>query len=144
MSAVDRTREVRELVFALARQLEAEVKETVNSLDLTTPQANALRDLNRPMTMRELADVMVCDPSSVTYVVDRLEDRGLVERRPHPTDRRAKVLHLTDDGARARAALIQRFEYESPLAALTDTDLTALRAMLARVVEGARGNRVSA
>src|SRR5436190_6626335 len=52
--------------------------------------------------MRDLADQWGYDASYVTSLADALEARGLVERRPHPTDRRIKMLALTDKGVEAR------------------------------------------
>jgi DNA-binding MarR family transcriptional regulator len=59
--------------------------------------------------MRELAGALRCDNSYVTSVVDGLEERGMARRMPHPTDRRIKVIELTEQGAalanRVRAVL---------------------------------------
>src|SRR5919199_4291024 len=65
---------------------------SVAELDLTPPQAFALRhmDPDRPVTMSELAEILFCDASNVTGLVDRLETRGVVERRPAPNDRRGE------------------------------------------------------
>jgi DNA-binding MarR family transcriptional regulator len=52
----------------------------------------------RPMPMRELAGALRCDNSYVTTVVDSLERQGMVRRLPHPTDRRIKIIELTDAG----------------------------------------------
>jgi len=46
----------------------------------------------------DLADVMELQPISLVRLLDRLVDQGLLERRPHPTDRRANQLYLTDTG----------------------------------------------
>ena len=51
------------------------------------------------MTQRELAEILEVEPISVGRLVDRLEGRGLVERREDPADRRVWRLHLTDDAA---------------------------------------------
>jgi DNA-binding MarR family transcriptional regulator len=61
-----------------------------------------------PLPMRKLAETLSCDASNVTGLVDRLEERGLVERRPSPEDRRVKVLRLTTSGERLRASLLRR------------------------------------
>jgi DNA-binding MarR family transcriptional regulator len=53
-------------------------------------------------SMRWLADQLRCDASYVTFLVDHLEEGGLVERQVSPTDRRVKVVHLTDAGRKAR------------------------------------------
>ena len=50
------------------------------------------------MTMGELAAKLGIDAPYATLVVDELERQGLVERRPHPTDRRAKLVATTDKG----------------------------------------------
>jgi DNA-binding MarR family transcriptional regulator len=51
-----------------------------------------------PLTQRELSRQLKCTPRNVTGLVDALEAAGLVARRPHPTDRRATLATLTDDG----------------------------------------------
>jgi len=61
----------------------------------------------RPVPMGRLAETLSCDASNVTGLVDRLESRGLVQRRPSAEDRRVKVLHLTPTGARLRAQLLK-------------------------------------
>src|SRR5690348_5700518 len=88
---------------------------TVAALDLAPAQARALHelDLDRPLSMRELAERLKSDPSNVTGLIDRLEARGLVERRPDPTDRRIKGLALTPAGARLRERLFARL-YSAP------------------------------
>ncbi len=50
------------------------------------------------LPMRVIGQRLQVHPTSVTNAVDRLEAAGLVERRPHPTDRRATLIHLTDEG----------------------------------------------
>ena len=74
--------------------------ETVAQLDLTPVQAIVLRRLDpeRPTPMHEIVDMLRCDASNVTGIVDRLEARGAVERRPDPSDRRVKALVLTRSG----------------------------------------------
>ena len=53
--------------------------------DLSGSQLHALYLLGQPRSMGELAQRLVCDASNVTGLVDRLETRGLIERRPGPT-----------------------------------------------------------
>ncbi|VTR76003.1 MarR family winged helix-turn-helix transcriptional regulator [Cellulomonas hominis] len=132
----DRTRTIRELVFALSRELAEEVREAVTDLNLTTTQANVIRDLGAPMTQKQLAGALCCEPSNVTFVVDKLETRGLVERRPHPTDRRSKVLHLTDEGRAVRTAMIDRFEARTSLGAMSDAEREQLEVLLRRASSG--------
>jgi DNA-binding MarR family transcriptional regulator len=59
-------------------------------------------DPDQPRTMGSLAEAWHCDASNVTWLVDRLEERGLVERRTLPTDRRVKTVVLTDSGKALR------------------------------------------
>jgi DNA-binding MarR family transcriptional regulator len=75
---------------------------------------------------------MSCEPSNATVVVDKLENQGLIERRPHPSDRRAKQLILTPDGAELRVRLLELLGEESPLAGLTQQEQGLLHDLLQR------------
>lgn len=127
-------RELCGLVTGLSRQIADHVRERAATLGLTAAQATALRELTGPMTMRELADRMSCEPSNATFVIDRLEKQGLLERHPHPTDRRAKRLVLTTTGTELRERLLELLVQESPLAGLTQREQDTLRDLLARAV----------
>ena len=109
--------------------------------ELSPPQATALATLDpeQPMPMSELAGTLRCDNSNVTGIVDRLEERGLVERRAAEHDRRVKRLHLTEEGAGVQAALRARLE-EPPeaLKSLSAADQRALRDLLRRATEAQR------
>ncbi|WP_172386121.1 MarR family winged helix-turn-helix transcriptional regulator [Streptomyces sp. MNP-20] len=122
------------LVNALARRIETHVREHATALGLTAPQAVALRELTGPLTLRELAQRMSCEPSNATFVSDRLEEQGLVERRPHPRDRRAKQLVLTPRGTALRERLMASLSKESPLSALSDREQDTLHELLTRAV----------
>src|SRR6476620_12771854 len=67
-----------------------------------------LLEPDEALPMRRLAEVLQCDASNVTGLIDRLEERGIVERRPSSADRRVKVVQLTPTGSRLRAQLLQR------------------------------------
>ena len=85
--------------------------------------------------MGELAEVMHCDNSNVTGIVDRLEQRGLLERRPAEHDRRVKLLVLTAEGARVREELERRMGEPPPgIAALPRAEQRALRNILRRAL----------
>jgi MarR family transcriptional regulator, organic hydroperoxide resistance regulator len=58
--------------------------------------------------MGRLADTLACDASNVTGLVDRLESRGIVRRRPSEEDRRVKALELTAVGIRLRDIVLER------------------------------------
>ncbi len=91
---------------------------------------------DRPIPMGRLAETLACDASNVTGLVDRLEMRKLVERRPSPHDRRVKVLALTPAGVRLRALLRRRMSSPpDPLSRLTPDDQRKLVEILERVLE---------
>ncbi|MGW3488920.1 MarR family winged helix-turn-helix transcriptional regulator [Streptomyces sp. NPDC001054] len=127
-------RELCGLVNGLAHRIADHVRRQAVPLGLTAAQATALREMTGPMTMRELAERMTCEPSNATFVVDKLEKLKLVERRPHPTDRRAKHLVLTAEGTALRDRLLGLLTRESPLAALTPEQQRALQALLEQTV----------
>src|SRR5438552_15057813 len=109
----------------------------VAELDLAPVQAKALHELNvePPISMRELAERLKSDPSNVTGLIDRLEARGLVERRPDPNDRRIKGLALAAAGAKLRQRLFARL-YSAPrsVTELSQRDQRCLRDVLERIL----------
>src|SRR4051812_37601642 len=123
-------REICGLVGELARRIDDHVRRRVVELELTGPQAVALRELTGSMTMRELALRMACEPSNVTYVADRLEKQGIIERQAHPHDRRAKRLALTTHGTALREQLIKILSQDSPLDGLSHEEQKTLHDLL--------------
>ena len=116
-------------VMRMSRRLRAERTET----GLTLTQLATLATLERhgPSATGVLAELEKVQPPSMTRIVAALEARGLVERRPHPTDRRQVVVAATD-AARAllRADRRRREEWLSlQLARLTAEEREALRAV---------------
>jgi DNA-binding MarR family transcriptional regulator len=88
-----------------------------------------------PRPMRRLAERLGNDASNVTGIADRLEDRGLVERRPSEDDRRVKALAVTRDGEALRERFVARLkEAPSPITRLAPEDRRALRDILRSVV----------
>lgn len=84
--------------------------------------------------MGSLAQDFTCDASTMTWLVDRLEERGLVERRPHPVDRRVKTVVLTPAGIEMkRDALDRLYEPPAELLALDRETLDTLRGALSRL-----------
>jgi len=102
-------------------------------LDLGVGKSELLIKLAQaPMTLREVAQAAEVDPSAATVAVDRLEQRGLVQRQAHPDDKRRRLVHLTEAGLRA-AATAQRILTDPPpaLAALNADDIAALTRIFA-------------
>jgi DNA-binding MarR family transcriptional regulator len=105
---------------------------------LTPAVTKALVHLSadHPTPMRELAGALRCDNSYVTSVVDGLEDRGMARRLPHPTDRRIKVIELTEQG-RALARKVRAVLDEPPpaFAALSDAESDQLLALMHKLTD---------
>jgi DNA-binding MarR family transcriptional regulator len=120
--------------LVLNHQRRRDVSEAVG---ITFGRARALRRLARqPMSMGELATALEIDPPNATVLVDDLEALKLVRRRPHPTDRRAKVVEATRKGKElARRADAILAKPPPALSALGAEDLEALRRILERVGE---------
>ena len=99
--------------------------------DLTFSQLSALTSLQLAgaLTPRELADTERVQPPTMTKIVGKLEERGLVARTTHPTDRRQVILAATEQG-RAVYAQFERVRDEwlaQRLAALTPAERETLR-----------------
>jgi DNA-binding MarR family transcriptional regulator len=112
-----------------------------SEFELAPAQVMALGRLEpgRPCAMSELAVALRCDNSNVTGIADRLEARGLVERRPGEHDRRVKTLHLTPRGADVREQLWERLSRPpEPLANLSPEDARVLRDVLRRALRPSR------
>ncbi|MFJ3019450.1 MarR family winged helix-turn-helix transcriptional regulator [Streptomyces tendae] len=133
---VTRWWELSTLVHELDLQNNARLRERVARIGLTIAQASALRALTAPTTLRELAARMNCEPSNATVVIDKLEDQGLIERRPHPTDRRAKQIHLTLEGAEQRDKLLTLLREEPLSTGLTEQEQDVLQGLLQRALSG--------
>lgn len=109
-----------------------------SEFDLAPGQMMALKwlDPQTPVPMRELASAMSCDNSNVTGIIDRLEDRGLVERRAAPHDRRVKMLVVTPAGADLRRRIKARLsEPPEPLLRLDAEEQRLLRDLLRKALD---------
>src|SRR3954471_9464138 len=107
--------------------------------ELSPPQLGALKALDpeHPLALRALAAIRGCHNPNVTGIVDRLEYRGLVERRAAEHDRRVKLLALTQEGRELRAAIGDRLHAPpAELANLSPADQRALRDILQRAFDG--------
>lgn len=132
------TMEVVELIGDVVARFYTDYEEAAGEHALTGPQARLLSLLSaEPLPMRKLAHKLKCEPSNVTGIVDRLESRGLVERRPDPADRRVKVAAATDDGLRVARDLREGLRFaREPLAGLSEDERRSLRDLLSRMLAG--------
>ena len=103
--------------------------------DLSPPQSIVLRLLDEPRPMGELAQLMHCDNSNLTGIVDRLTERGLVQRTQADGDRRVRLIALTDRGREVREELNRRMaEPPAPLTELDPEDQAQLREIMRRAL----------
>jgi DNA-binding MarR family transcriptional regulator len=127
-----------ETFWAVARRLRHLTRDTVEPWHVTPSQARALGVLARHGTLRlsGLADHLRIAARSATEVVDDLQDRGFVERRPDPDDRRATLVVLTPAGTRTARAIgaARRAEAQRFFGVLSDDD----RAHLGRILRTLR------
>lgn len=128
--------EVVELIGTVVARYHEEYEDAAAEHTLTGAQARLLGLLSlEPLPMRRLAQKLRCEPSNVTGIVDRLEARGLVERRPDPNDRRVKLAAATAEGRRVAGSLRNSLDFaREPLAGLSTAEREALRDLLRRMV----------
>ena len=127
--ASDPASEAWALVLSFFKTAKAEFLAAQN---LTMAQAQLLLHLEpeRPMPMSELAVALGCDASNVTGLVDRLEDRKLIERQS-AADRRVKMVAFTPLGGKERDKLLERWlQAPSPIARLPRKDQKELLRIL--------------
>jgi DNA-binding MarR family transcriptional regulator len=132
------TMEVVELIGDVVARFYADYEEAAGEHALTGAQARLLSLLSlEPLPMRKLAQKLKCEPSNVTGIVDRLESRGLVERRPDPADRRVKLAAATEEGRQVAQDLRDGLRFaREPLAGLSDEERQSLRDLLRRMLDG--------
>src|SRR5437899_12945293 len=118
------------LLMDVSRNLTSHYDAKLAELHLTLPQAMLLRQLGDAMPMNEAAGKLHCDPSNVTGIVDRLEARGLIERRHLTKDRRVKHLALTPEGRHLRKRVDAILSAAPGVGDLGTADQTALLNLL--------------
>ncbi|MCQ9133321.1 MULTISPECIES: MarR family transcriptional regulator [Streptomyces] len=128
--------EVVELIGEVVARFHEDYEDAAAGHSLTGAQARLLSLLSlEPLPMRKLAQKLKCEPSNVTGIVDRLESRGLVERRPDPADRRVKLAAPTEEGRRIARGLRESLRFaREPLAGLAEAERVVLRGLLHRML----------
>jgi DNA-binding MarR family transcriptional regulator len=110
--------------------------EIQQKLGLTPNDSRALFTLDKGAgkPIGVLAAQWRCDPSTATWLVDRLEQAGLAERVSSPMDRRVKLVRLTPKGAAATEELMREYHRPPPeMLALSRTDLDELIGLLRKL-----------
>lgn len=97
--------------FDLTLSMSDDLERGLRELGLTKVRATLLMQLQHsgPITQRELSQLLQVTPRNVTTLLDALQKKGLVVRRPHTTDRRATIVELSEAGS----ALTERLTAES-------------------------------
>ncbi len=88
------------VLWKAARAVETYAQNSISQLEMCGSDFAILEALlhKGPLPINEIGKKILLTSGSITTAVDRLEGKGLVERRAHGTDRRAKIVHLTKDG----------------------------------------------
>jgi DNA-binding MarR family transcriptional regulator len=129
------------LIAESFRGWEERVNEAAAAVGLSPVSAWALVQLDpdHPISQKELAARLHCNPSTVVDPTDRLEDAGLVIRKANPADRRINVLIATPKGKQVRAELIDRlFEPPEAFRRLPAKEQTRFRDVMLAAVTGTR------
>ena len=107
--------EVWRLLLSCAMSQFGRTASIAQGLGLTPGHVRALLalDPDEPQAMGTLAQNFACDASTMTWLIDRLEEKGLVERKGLKSDRRVKTVALTPEGMRTKEELESRM-YEPP------------------------------
>ena len=109
-----------------------------SSEGLTPGAAKALLRLHDEpsQSMRDLAQLLGCDASYITALTDVLEQKGFAQRRPHPSDRRARLVVLTSDGEAAAVRLLEAMSVPpESFGVLTAAEQTTLRDLMRKIAE---------
>lgn len=129
----------REILFQLsdvARAMRTYIDQRAREHGMTRAQWGVLVRLERQegMTQTEMADALEIQPISLVRLIDRLCDQSLVERRPHPSDRRANRLYLTDKG-RATLTLLAPLGREIAVDVFAEVDEEAISDLLQKLLQ---------
>jgi MarR family transcriptional regulator, organic hydroperoxide resistance regulator len=133
--------ELVEATYSVVEQTEANIAGALVDLGLTRALADvvwALDPERGARSMGELATEIRCEPSTATFLVDKLHEKGHVQRGSDPRDRRRTTVALTAHGLAARDKLVQAVSDGSPVASLPEEDMRVLVELLRRALGDAK------
>ncbi|WP_217166416.1 MarR family winged helix-turn-helix transcriptional regulator [Streptomyces sp. AC512_CC834] len=140
------TRSTLEAAVAANHELFLQTSDRVETVlaehGLTQATAHALWAIDpteAPPSMKQLAGRLYCNAPNLSFVMNQLTGRGLVERSADPADRRSRVVALTENGRRVRSAIIEATLALSPFARLSAEDLRELVNLLGKALEPPEG-----
>ena len=116
MKATDIANNLSWLFLQVSYRSKQTMLKLADDYDLTMPQLYTLlfMDPKEPLKMSDVAQLLVCDPSNVTGIIDRLFARELAARVDKPGDRRVKMVQLTPAGIKVRNQVIERIMERQP------------------------------
>jgi MarR family transcriptional regulator, organic hydroperoxide resistance regulator len=133
--------------FTWSRMQRGQAFHVLKTLGLTPGHLKVLAALqpDEALPMGTIAEMLPCDPSMATWLIDRLEDRKLVERRMLSTDRRVKVVRLTRRGVSVKTKVLAHLFEPPPELLMLDLErLEALRGALSALPRPERPFRAGA
>jgi MarR family 2-MHQ and catechol resistance regulon transcriptional repressor len=129
------------LLWKSSRTLEAHARQSIDALGLGLSDFGVLEALlhKGPLPVNVLGKKVLLTTGSITTAVDRLERRGLVERQDDPKDRRARIVHLTNDGLALIRKVFAKHErdMERAVSCLSRNEIETLAKGLRRLGRGA-------
>ncbi|WJK39497.1 MarR family transcriptional regulator [Solwaraspora sp. WMMA2056] len=132
---VDAIRANHEIFMTTSDRLEPAL--TAHGLTNATAQALWAIDPTGPaLSMKALAERLYCNAPNLSFIANQLIERGLVERSVDPTDRRGRVLALTDKGRQVRQEIIAATLEASPFTDCPPQLLHELATLLRQVAAG--------
>ena len=137
--------ELRYLILAAQREGSRALNDALRHLELTASQAEVLDVLaeHQPVTLAELGRLLVCELGSPSRLVDAMVRRGLVSRVPHPQDRRAVTVELTERGRELAARLDEATGRLTDVIGrlLSETDISDLTGLLTKLLRGTHSGK---
>ncbi|MBU0754733.1 MAG: MarR family transcriptional regulator [Planctomycetes bacterium] len=126
-------------IHRATRQIDLHLAEKIKAFGVNTAEGHLLTYLlsYAPCVVSELYRVFGLKPSTVTSMLDRLENQPFLERKPHPKDRRSWVITLTPKGKNLALKLRQMIEQleEDVLKQLKPNQLKGFHAVMDAVAQ---------